>query len=156
MNPNLSSYTYDTPLGKLTLVADSTAIIRILYAEYPVGIVQATPIIYHAMQEIREYLLGKRQQFSLKLKPQGTPFQQLTWQALQQIPYGETRTYRQIAEAIGKPQACRAVGLANHCNSIPIIIPCHRVIGANGTLTGYAGGLDKKQFLLSLEQQNTS
>jgi methylated-DNA-[protein]-cysteine S-methyltransferase len=88
------------------------------------------------------------------LKPEGTEFQQLVWKALQTIPYGETRSYRDIAEQIGRPKLCRAVGMANHRNPITIIIPCHRVIGADGSLTGYGGGLPLKQQLLNLEKGN--
>ena len=99
-----------------------------------------------------EYFAGKRQNFSLPLELEGTEFQKKVWQALQKIPYGQTKTYGQIAKEIGKKKAVRAVGNANHNNPIAIIIPCHRVIGANGKLTGYHGGLEKKEFLLTLEK----
>lgn len=102
-------------------------------------------------RELQEYFARQRRQFDLPLAPQGTPFQQRVWQALRQIPYGQTASYKQIAQTIGHPTACRAVGGANNKNPLPIFIPCHRVIGAGGSLTGYAGGLDLKQGLLALE-----
>ena len=102
--------------------------------------------------ELREYFAGERREFSLRLAPQGTPFQQRVWKALCRIPYGETWSYGQLASQIGKPSASRAVGLANGRNPLPIVIPCHRVIGANGSLTGYGGGLPIKRHLLALER----
>lgn len=104
-----------------------------------------------AASQIREYLEGKRREFTLPLAPQGTLFQQRVWEALRTIPYGETRCYAEIAEMIGNPKACRAVGMANNRNPIMILIPCHRVVGKNGGLVGYASGLDIKQRLLELE-----
>lgn len=103
-------------------------------------------------KQLSEYFAGRRTRFELKLAPNGTPFQLQVLNALQQIPYGETRSYRDIANGIGKPKAVRAVGAANGRNPLPIIIPCHRVIGANGSLTGFGGGLPTKRFLLDLEQ----
>ena len=97
---------------------------------------------------------GRRREFQLPLAPKGTEFQQKVWKALLDIPYGETRSYGEIARAIGNPKASRAVGMANNRNPIAIIIPCHRVIGSTGKLVGYGGGLDKKEFLLNLERQN--
>lgn len=102
-------------------------------------------------RQLDEYLAGSRRGFDIPLEAGGTPFQRLCWEALQRIPYGETRSYSQMAREIGRPAAVRAVGHANHDNPIGIIIPCHRVIGANGSLTGYAGGLDMKRALLELE-----
>jgi len=102
-------------------------------------------------RQLDEYFEGKREQFDLPLAPRGTPFQQQVWQALQRIPYGRTWSYAELAEHIHNPKAIRAVGTANGANPISIIIPCHRVIGSNGTLTGYAGGLERKQLLLQLE-----
>ena len=115
------------------------------------GAPEPTPLLLEACRQLREYFAGQRRSFQLPLAPQGTPFQQQVWQALAEIPYGETRTYGEIAEAIGRKGASRAVGAANHRNPLPIFIPCHRVIGANGSLTGYAGGLETKRFLLALE-----
>jgi methylated-DNA-[protein]-cysteine S-methyltransferase len=116
--------------------------------------VQETHIIKDAAVQITEYFDGKRKTFDLPLNPQGTDFQLRVWKALQNIPYGETRSYADIAAITGNPKAYRAVGMANHHNPIPIIIPCHRVIGANGSLTGYAGGLELKQRLLNLESEH--
>ena len=109
-------------------------------------------MLEEAARQLRAYFAGQRQAFSLPLAPRGTAFQLQVWQALQTIPYGEVRTYGEIARAIGKPKACRAVGMANHKNPISIIVPCHRVVGADGSLTGYGGGLAAKEFLLALEQ----
>lgn len=111
-----------------------------------------TNLIREAARQIDEYLDGQRTEFNLPLNPEGTPFQKSVWTALQKVRFGETRTYKQIAEEIGNPKACRAVGLANNRNPIAIIIPCHRIIGADGKLTGYAGGLEIKEMLLSLER----
>jgi methylated-DNA-[protein]-cysteine S-methyltransferase len=106
------------------------------------------------LQQLRQYFAGKRQQFELPISPQGTPFQERVWQELRKIPYGETVSYGTIAQRIGKPKACRAVGMANSKNPIPIIIPCHRIIGKDGSLTGFGGGLPVKKQLLELERQS--
>lgn len=111
-----------------------------------------TSLIKEAAQQLEEYLEGNRKEFTIKLAPQGTVFQQKVWKALLEIPYGETRSYQQIARTIGNPKAYRAVGMANHNNPIMCVIPCHRVIGANGKMVGYAGGVDIKIRLLQLEQ----
>lgn len=103
------------------------------------------------IKQLDEYFDGSRQDFDLPLRPEGTEFQRRVWQALQQIPYGETRSYGELARYIGNPSASRAVGAANGINPIPVIIPCHRVIGSNGKLTGFGGGLETKAFLLNLE-----
>ena len=107
-----------------------------------------------AIQQLEEYFSGKRCSFSLPMAPAGTQFMQDVWRALTNIPYGEVRSYGDIAREIGNSKACRAVGMANNRNPLPIIIPCHRVIGANGKLIGYAGGLDSKEKLLALEKEN--
>lgn len=106
------------------------------------------------LEQLNEYFSGIRFEFSLPIAPAGTPFMQDVWQALAAIPYGELRTYGDIAGQIGRPKAARAVGMANNRNPLPIIIPCHRVIGANGKLVGYAGGVEKKGILLALENEN--
>ena len=111
-----------------------------------------TPFLRDVAEEIKEYLDGKRKTFDIPLKLYGTDFQRSVWNALLTIPYGETRCYRDIAKQIGNVKACRAVGMANHRNPIAIIVPCHRVIGANGSLTGFGGGLALKKQLLELEQ----
>ncbi|MDA8061448.1 MAG: methylated-DNA--[protein]-cysteine S-methyltransferase [Actinomycetota bacterium] len=108
-------------------------------------------VIDAAADQLAAYFAGALHAFDLPLSPAGTPFQQRVWEALRSIPYGTTASYRQIAETVGNPAATRAVGTANARNPLPIILPCHRVIGADGSLTGYAGGLDAKRYLLTLE-----
>jgi methylated-DNA-[protein]-cysteine S-methyltransferase len=122
-------------------------------AYVPAGFIKAeTQLIKKAAAQIEEYLNGKRKKFSFPLDMHGTEFQMDVWRALQTIPYGETRSYKEIAELVKRPKAVRAVGMANHRNPISIIVPCHRVIGHNGSLTGYGGGLPLKRYLLELEQ----
>jgi methylated-DNA-[protein]-cysteine S-methyltransferase len=113
----------------------------------------ANPLLAAAVEQLREYFAGERRQFDLPVEAQGTDFQRRVWQVLAGIPYGETRNYRQIADAVGAPRAVRAVGAANGRNPLPIVVPCHRVIGADGKLVGYAGGLPVKKVLLELEQR---
>ena len=112
---------------------------------------QPTPLLLRAFAQLEEYLAGVRKKFDLPLAPAGTPFQRKVWDALLQIPYGQTRSYRQIAEAVNSPKGFRAVGMANNRNPIAVFIPCHRVIGADGSMVGYGGGLDIKKHLLRLE-----
>lgn len=114
-----------------------------------------TPVLAEAGKQLSEYFHGQRKEFQLPFVLDGTEFMLRVWNALQTIPYGETRSYKEIAEMIGNEKACRAVGMANNRNPISILIPCHRVIGANGDLIGYGGGLDKKVYLLHLENQNS-
>ena len=146
----------ESPVGLLTLVEEDGALVEVRFGnrgeELPVC---TTPLLKQAVQELNEYFSGQRKIFTVPLKPEGTAFQQRCWKALQQIPYGETRTYGQQAAMIGNPKACRAVGMGNHRNPLPIFIPCHRVVGANGELTGYAGGLHIKETLLHIERMNT-
>lgn len=148
----MSTRAIKTPIGPLTLQADEAAVTAIRFGAG--GAQDASPLLDAAEAQLREYFAGTRRTFDLPLAPRGTAFQQRVWAALRAIPYGETRTYGELAAAIGSPNASRAVGMANHRNPIPIIIPCHRVIGANGTLTGYAGGLEIKRRLLALEGIN--
>ena len=110
-----------------------------------------TPLLVRAREALLSYLAGERQGLDLPLAPVGTDFQRSVWTALKAIPYGQTRTYGEVAAAIGRPKAVRAVGQANHHNPLPIFLPCHRVVGSGGTLTGYAGGLEMKKALLALE-----
>ena len=146
-------YTYDTAeLGSVTFVEKDGALLAITTHRTYEGIKQETPLINEAYRQLSEYLLGERKRFDLPLNPQGTVFQQQVWKALCDIPYGETRSYKQIAEAIGNPKAVRAVGMANNRNPLLIVVPCHRVIGANGKLVGYGAGIEKKEFLLKLEK----
>lgn len=148
----MSTRAIKTPIGPLTLEADENAVTAIRFSAG--GAQDASPLLDAAEAQLREYFAGARRTFDLPLAPHGTAFQQRVWTALRTIPYGETRTYGELAAAIDSPNASRAVGMANHRNPIPIIIPCHRVIGANGTLTGYAGGLEIKRRLLALEGIN--
>ena len=150
---------YDSPLGQILLVASDTALTGLHFVDekyYP-GIAadwQQAPrakIIVEARQQLDEYFAGTRTQFELPVEPEGTTFQRRVWRALQTIPYATTISYGTLAQRIGKPSASRAVGAANGRNLISIVIPCHRVIGANGDLTGYAGGMARKEALLRLE-----
>ncbi|MBN1776599.1 MAG: methylated-DNA--[protein]-cysteine S-methyltransferase [Clostridiales bacterium] len=145
--------TIETPLGNMTLAeADGKLTeLRLKARENDGERKQSTPLLRKAAQELNEYFDGKRKAFSVPLQPSGTAFQQAVWAALQAIPYGETRAYGEIARQLGKPNAARAVGMANNRNPLPVFIPCHRVIGANGKLVGYGGGLRIKEFLLKLE-----
>lgn len=144
----------DTFLGPLCLMAEGETLTGLHLPGYPAPDIsqKETPLLCRARDQLLEYCAGQRRDFDLPLSPRGTDFQTAVWSALRAIPYGETRTYGQIAAAIGRPKAVRAVGQANHCNPIAILIPCHRVVGANGSLTGYAGGLDLKKTLLDLER----
>lgn len=147
---------YSTPIGDITIADNGTAITHIHFGS-PDGLPDfgtqlATELTDRAFAQLTEYFAGTRTDFDLPLCPKGTEFQQKIWRALQTVPYGETRTYGEIAAQTGNPKASRAVGMANHHNPIAIVIPCHRIIGKNGTLTGYAGGLDIKQTLLHLEK----
>lgn len=147
---------HDSPVGRLTLKSNGKALTHVEFEEprYPS---EAAPrgedaIITKTRRQLDKYFEGKLRAFDLPLAPEGTEFQQRVWAALLKIPYGATRSYGQQAQLIGSPKAVRAVGLANGRNPIAIIIPCHRVIGANGSLTGYGGGMARKQLLLDLEQ----
>lgn len=151
----LYSYVYTfSPIGKISLTADENHLLYLDFGEKIRGAVEESCIIKEAAAQLAAYFIGQRKVFELPLCPGGTLFQQKVWQQLQAIPYGETVSYKQIALAIGNEKACRAVGMANNKNPIPIIIPCHRVIGANGHMVGYAGGLQIKTVLLALEQMN--
>ena len=145
-------YSYETMLGSVTFVEEDGALLAITAHRAYDEIEKETPLIKEAYRQLSEYLLGNRKYFELPLNPKGTDFQRKVWQALCDIPYGETRSYKQIAEAIGKPKAIRAVGMANNRNPLLIVVPCHRVIGADGKLVGYAAGIEKKEFLLKLEK----
>ena len=165
---NISRAVMDTPIGPLRTVASQDAILCVEPENYlekkggrasdqvsPDRIIPNDPsgdLVKACMRELKEYFAGERQKFDLSLSPEGTSFQQKVWQQLQQIPYGETRSYQEVAEMTGDKNASRAIGLANNCNPILILIPCHRVIGADGSLTGYAAGLEDKRYLLDLEK----
>ena len=150
----------ESPVGALKLVAHDQDLVAVMWDNEDhkrVRLAELIENIQHPMllkvkQQLEQYFAGQRQQFNLPLDFQGTDFQQQVWRALLTIPYGETRSYKDIALQIGNEKAVRAVGAANGRNPISIIAPCHRVIGSGGALVGFAGGLDKKQILLSLEQ----
>ena len=144
-------YSYETKLGSVTFVEEDGTLLAISTHRTFTATVMETPFIKEAYHQFTEYLIGDRKSFDLPFKLTGTDFQNRVWRALCEIPYGETRSYKQIAEAIGNPKAVRAVGMANNRNPLLVLVPCHRVIGCNGQLVGYAAGLDKKQFLLHLE-----
>ncbi len=146
------NYTYESPVGALCVCADDEALISLHYGKSEEN--TQNEIVRLVCRQLDEYFEGKRHCFDLPLKPEGTDFQKKVWSALRDIPYGETRSYGHISEKVGNSKACRAVGMANNRNPIAIIVPCHRVIGADGTLTGYAGGLNAKRFLLELENKN--
>ena len=150
----------DSPLGELRLLSDGDALTGLYMpsskgnptTEDPAWERDAAPF-RSVVEQLEAYFAGDRRDFDLRLAPTGTPFQRQVWSALEEIPYGQTRSYRDIAECIGSPKAVRAVGLANGRNPISIVVPCHRVVGSNGSLTGYGGGLHNKQLLLDLEQR---
>ena len=157
---NLSYLYMDSPVGQLRLVANDTALVAVLWDwEQPNRVKLATlvedpqhPLLIETRRQLQEYFAGQRNVFDLPLDFAGTDFQKKVWQALLNIPYGQTRSYRDIAEQVGNVKAVRAVGAANGKNPISIIAPCHRVIGSSGKLVGFAGGLDKKEILLNIER----
>jgi methylated-DNA-[protein]-cysteine S-methyltransferase len=155
---NIRYTSIDSPVGPLLLAAsdDGLRVIEFHESRHPArrgpDWTQGThPLLERAREQLDEYFTGRRREFDLPLAPQGTAFQRTVWQTLSTIPYGRTISYRDLAERIGRPTATRAVGAANGRNPLPIVLPCHRVIGADGSLTGFGGGLKTKQFLLSLE-----
>lgn len=147
----------DSPIGPLTVAGDNAAITALVMTDQahpPPGQADwtADPRAFtDVVDQLDEYFAGERRQFDVTLRLEGTPFQRSVWSALAEIPYGETTSYGELADRIGRPGASRAVGLANGRNPVAIIVPCHRVIGADGSLTGYGGGLDRKRHLLALE-----
>lgn len=160
------AYIYDTKLGKILIADDGQSITKValinlecnsdrnqiteLFPEYQLI---ETELIKEAANQLMEYLEGNRREFTVKLDPQGTEFQRKVWDALKAIPYGETRSYKQIAQVVGNEKASRAVGMANHNNPIICMIPCHRVIGTNGSMVGYAVGIPVKEQLLNMEKE---
>lgn len=147
-------YFYEKEIGKIGIGEENGAITDVFLGNYAVPNsvkVKETALIKEASKQLDEYFQGNRKIFNLPVLVKGTPFQQMVWEALKTIPYGEIRSYKDIAVQIGKGKACRAVGMANNRNPISIIIPCHRVIGSKGELVGYGGGLNIKEQLLSLE-----
>ncbi len=154
--PRMQIRIIDSPVGKLRLVAEDGFLTELRFGGEPAvfdGDAENDRLLDEVERQLGEYFSGVRREFDLPLRMKGTPFQLKDWETLKQIPYGETVTYGEIARRIGSPKACRAVGMANHSNPISIIVPCHRVIGKSGKLTGYGGGLNVKQMLLDLEQK---
>ncbi|MCL2131803.1 MAG: methylated-DNA--[protein]-cysteine S-methyltransferase [Lentimicrobiaceae bacterium] len=148
-------YPYQTPLGEIWIVEDEGCIVKIKYKIDFQGMEKKeTDLIKKTCLQLAEYFAGKRKNFDIPIKLTGTTFQQRVWAALQTIPYGEVWSYKRLAETVGSPKGYRAVGMANNRNPISIIVPCHRVVGINGDLVGYAGGIDKKSRLLNIEQGN--
>jgi len=154
---------FESPVGKLKLVANSNALVAVLWErEQPnrVKLETATlapqqPILLETERQLGEYFSGTRTDFDLPLQPGGSEFQKKVWRALREIPFGQTRSYLDLAKAIGSAKAARAVGAANSKNPLSIIVPCHRVVGADGSLTGFAGGIATKAALLALETRST-
>ena len=143
---------FDTPVGPMALEGTEEGLTALYLPNCPMEPAgKETPLLTRGRGELLEYFEGKRQTFDLPLVPVGTPFQRKVWCALSDIPYGQTITYGELARRVGCPKGSRAVGQANHRNPLPILLPCHRVVGANGTLTGYGGGLELKEWLLRLE-----
>lgn len=146
-------YLYQTVIGDLWIAEEDGAITNISFQKPEETMEEEeTLILQEANKQLTEYFTKTRKVFDLPINPTGTPFQRMAWDSLLKIPYGETRTYKQQAELAGNPKAIRAVGMANNQNPIMIVIPCHRVLGSDGSLTGYAAGLDIKRFLLNLEK----
>lgn len=154
----------DSPIGTLTLVSDGGALTGVFMQTHRhappteawgplVEVREAPPVLQDAASQLSAYFAGERTDFDLPLAPVGTDFQRRVWAALETIPYGTTWSYAQLADRIGSPGAARAVGLANGRNPISIVVPCHRVVGADGSLTGYGGGVERKRALLSLEER---
>lgn len=143
-----------SPIGNLRLEAQADFLTKVIFSTESATRFSNKGVIKETICQLNEYFLGNRQKFSLPMKPEGTKFQKKVWQKLTEIPYGETASYKEIAQKLGDPKKMRAVGGANNKNPIPIIIPCHRIIGADGSMVGYAGGIDKKIWLLELEKKN--
>jgi methylated-DNA-[protein]-cysteine S-methyltransferase len=149
--------TTDSPIGELLVLGDAESVHKLLmngdgsFDDRKSGLTQDQAAFATTIAQLDEYFAGDRDSFDLPLEPEGTEFQRAVWNALAEIPYGETRSYGQIAASVGRPKAARAVGMANNRNPIAVIVPCHRVIGAGGALVGYAGGLDRKTWLLDHE-----
>lgn len=153
----VSVIVHHSPVGPLTLVSDGECLVGLHFEGWnpPADAFhKSDAVLASTARQLDIYFTGRLRAFDLPLAPAGTPFQQRVWSALRDIPFGETRSYGQLAQTIGKPSAMRAVGAANGRNPIAIVVPCHRVIGADGSLTGFGGGIDRKKFLLSLEQRN--
>ena len=152
----MNTITIASPLGPLRLYGDGDELIGVYMTDQapPEAREQSSRVLEDTAKQLAEYFAGERRTFDLPLAPRGTGFQRIVWRALTQIAYAETASYGELARAIGRPAASRAVGAANGKNPISIIVPCHRIVGADGTLTGYAGGLQAKKWLLAHEQRH--
>ncbi len=154
----MSTYFYETKLGRLGVTELSGSITQVYFEQDQLPedlIIEETELLKEAGRQLVAYAEGELKQFDLPIDPDGTAFMKQVWSSLVEIPYGQTASYKEIAEAIGNPKAMRAVGLANKRNPIPLIIPCHRVIGANGKMVGFGGGIPLKERLLGLEAENS-
>lgn len=143
---------YDSPIGAIEITATESGILSLDFVDEMKKFNDIPQILKDCLTELDEYFKGERKEFTINCELSGTDFQKKVWKALEEIPFGKTMSYKEIAEKIGNPKAVRAVGSANHNNKIAIIIPCHRVIGSSGKLTGYAGGLWRKEWLLNHEK----
>lgn len=146
---------HDSPIGPLTLASERGSLVGVWFANadgIPPVAGERDAVLDRVRRELDEYFAGSRRTFTVPVAPDGTPFQRTVWAALQTVKYGTTTSYGAIAAQIGSPKAVRAVGTANGANPIPIVIPCHRIIGADGSLTGFGGGIERKRFLLDLER----
>jgi len=150
-----------SPVGPLFLAASGRGLVRLEFESRvqkmnatAIRLQESASVLAPYLRQLNEYFAGERREFSVPLDLRGTEFQKACWHALLEIPYGETRSYRDIAQAIGNPDACRAVGMSNNRNPVAIIVPCHRVIASSGSLCGYGGGLELKRTLLALEESN--
>lgn len=152
----------ESPIGELLVLGDDEKVHGLLmngdgeFDQRKLNLTQDQKAFADTINQLGEYFAGERDEFDLPLEPEGTEFQRAVWKALAEIPYGETRSYGQIAAVVGRPKAARAVGMANNRNPIAVIVPCHRVIGAGGALVGYAGGLERKTWLLDHEREARS
>ncbi len=150
----MNVFFYETPVGTITLAEREEALTHLEFGKRAFEAeIAETPFLKNVGEQLKAYFAGRLKDFSVSLAPEGTAFQKKVWEALRRIPYGETVSYGEIAAEAGNPKACRAVGMANNRNPISIIVPCHRVIGADGSLVGYGGGLDIKRRLLALEDR---
>ena len=147
---------FETPFGPMALSEEDGALVRLYLPNSPTPrlMPRETPLLGEAKRQLLEYLVGQCTAFDLPLRPEGTPFQQRVWAALRDIPWGKTRTYQELALAAGSPRGSQAAGLACACNPLPLLIPCHRVLAKDGSLSGYAGGVWMKEALLRLEGVN--
>ena len=155
----MTNYTYmESPVGQLLLAGDDDGLQRVGFVKQAETLPDAQPgsLLRNAVEQLKAYFAGDLRKFDLPLRMQGTPFQLAVWRALQDIPYGETISYGEMARRLGNPKGSRAVGLANGSNPIAIVVPCHRVIGSSGKLTGYGGGLNNKETLLALERRHAA